>query len=230
VLAIGNHEVVGGFDQDQKKAPFFFHYFPQANQGKSYFSLSFGENAQLFVLDSGHTASHEGEQLQWLKEVLNDSKEARVKMALYHVPLFPSIRFTDKGLAYRFVKGVARFCNLPNTEKLYSPKSEAGRKYWLPLFFQHGLTVAFEHHDQALKRTKLLKNYREDPLGTLFLGDGGWGPKVQYQTIQGFFHSYFARLRGKVHFFWSVAIEEDVIVYHAITHSGKIIDAFTQKI
>src|SRR5688572_27327786 len=49
------------------------------------------------------------------------------------------------------------------------------RDAWLSNFSKHNLTIAFECHDHTYKRTKLLRNGRVDPAGTLFIGDGNLG-------------------------------------------------------
>lgn len=231
VMAIGNHEVIGGFNQPKEQAPFFFHYFKQGDTGESYFSLPFGKHVHLMILDSGHTAIHGGKQKNWLKEELKKTSKVPIRIALYHVPLFPSVRFAEKDMIYSSIYGVVELWKDQNTaNKLFSQESFYGRRHWLPLFDAYELTVAFEHHDQTLKRTKLIRRGKEDPKGTLYLGDGGWGPEVQYPPIQGYFHNYFANLQGKEHFFWAVTIDPKKITYHAITASGKVIDRFVQKL
>jgi len=230
VLAIGNHEVIGGFGQSKSQSPFYFRYFAQAGLGKSYFSLSFGKDVRLYVLDSGHVTEHGGEQQGWLENELKKASNVPVKMALYHVPLFPSVRFAEKNVAYHSLYGIVKcFKGKEVAEKLYSKEAALGRYHWLPLFDAYGMTVAFEHHDQALKRTKLLRFGKQDPNGTLYLGDGGWGSHLQYSPIQGFFHHYFAALQGGQHFFWTVKIDREVLTYEAVTASGKVIDRFVQK-
>ncbi|MCH9609168.1 MAG: hypothetical protein S4CHLAM45_03900 [Chlamydiales bacterium] len=230
VMAIGNHEVLGGFGQPRKQAPFFYDYFCQGGTGKSYFSLPFGEAVQLFVLDSGHTEKHDGKQLDWLKEEL-DKNRSPIKIALYHVPLYPSIRFVEKGVAYKTICRLLSFSLIQRPQtRLYSYASLAGRTHWLPLFDAYGMTVAFEHHDQTLKRTKPLKEGKVDSSGTLYLGDGGWGSKLQYPPIQGCFNKHFATLKGKQHFFWLIEISDEEIAYQAISLSGKVIDRTIQNI
>lgn len=231
IMAIGNHEVIGGFGKTEKEIPFFLNYFKQGETQKSFFSLSLGKDRHLFVLDSGHASSHGGEQLAWLSKELEKVAQKKVKMALYHVPLYPSIRFVKKNMVYRSLCGLVEACaGKSSAGKLFSYESSQGRKFWLPLFDKYHLTCAFEHHDQTLKRTKLLKNDKEDPKGTLYLGDGAWGAEFQYHPIQGYFHSYFANLMGKVHFFWIVHVDKQKIIYTAMDESGKILDQFIQKI
>ncbi|MCB1181613.1 MAG: metallophosphoesterase family protein [Chlamydiia bacterium] len=228
VMTIGNHEVLGGFGQTKTEVLFFYEFFRQAEGDKTYFTLPFGPRIQLYVLDSGHAASINGEQKQWLAKVLEETKDIPIKLALYHVPLYPSLRFASKDIYYYSVYKIVELCHGHAADKLFSKESKLGRQHWLPLFDQYGMTVAFEHHDQALKRTKILKGGKEDPRGTLFLGDGGWGSEYQYHPIQGYFHSYFAMLKGKVHFFWLVEIEEETITYSAVTSEGVLIDHFVQ--
>lgn len=231
VMAIGNHEVTGGFNQTQGDAPLFFHYFKQGATGESYFSLPFGKKMRLYVLDSGHIAAHEGQQSVWLEQELQKDISSEIKMAIYHVPLFPSVRFSHPTIMYQLAYQMTKVCKGRSlAAHLYSPESAEGLKHWLPLFDAYQLTVAFEHHDQALKRTKLLRAGKEDPQGTLYLGDGGWGAKIHYLPIQGFFHSHFARLKGLEHFFWKVHVFEKIIEYTAINANGKVLDHFVQKV
>ncbi|MFZ0564590.1 MAG: metallophosphoesterase family protein [Chlamydiales bacterium] len=230
VMAVGNHEVTGGFGQSKEKAPFFFHYFRQGNTKESYFNLTIGERVSLFVLDSGHAAQHDGPQLEWFEEQLEKVKEVPIKIAIYHVPLFPSIRFAKKDLTYRtFYSAVELWKGRLVANKLYSSQSCQGRKYWLPLFDKYNFTACFEHHDQTLKRTKLIREGKEAIKGTVYLGDGGWGSEEQHPPLQGYFNNYFAALQGKVHFFWAIEIDEDKITYVAMTPSGRVVDHFIQK-
>ena len=231
IMAIGNHEVIGGFGSKPEHAPFYFDYFRQGNTGTSYFSLPLGSETKLFVLDSGHTQRHDGKQLDWLESELEASKSAKIKLALYHVPIYPSIRFVKKNAAYKAICYFLSFGKIENFKKrLYSYASLAGRKHWLPLFDKYKMTVAFEHHDQTLKRTKLLRSGKPHPEGTLYLGDGNWGSEIQYPPIQGYFNSYFKKLKGKSHFFWLVDIKPGEISYSAISHENTILDRSVQKV
>ena len=211
VMAIGNHEVVGGYNQPKAQAPFFFHYFRTKENSESYYTIPLGDDLQLYILDSGHVTSHEKQQ-EWLNKNLQNE---RFKIALYHVPLYPSVRFAEKGVGYNLsLKGMKV---LHKQGRIYSPGSHSGRQYWLPLFKKHQLQLAFEHHDQTLKRTKELH-------GTIYLGDGGWGPLKQYPPIQGYFHHYFATIKGKEHFFWLLDIDREVKIT-AISKENQRLDS-----
>lgn len=229
VLAIGNHEVLGQFDQPSINAPFYYNYFPQSSKHRSYFYKYFGEKIVYIVLDSGHTASHSGPQKTWLEKTLFKNKNIPIKFASYHVPIFPSVRFPQKDQSYKLGERLMILCGKKERlDKLLCPETLNGRKHWLPLFDEYSLTCAFEHHDQTLKRTKFLRNGLENANGTLYLGDGGWGSYYQYTPIQAYFRSYLAKAIGHVHFFWLIDITDNEIHYKAITKNGNIIDECIQ--
>lgn len=230
ILAIGNHDVFGEYGQPYENAPFFNAYFKQSAEKKNYFIKTIGKDIALFVLDSGHTSPHSGEQKTWLEETLKLQQERKIKMALYHVPLYPSVRFKQKkGLflaVYNLFKSTKYGWML---DKIYSPETSEGLKHWAPLFDTYHLTSAFEHHEHCFKRTKLLRKGKVDPKGTLYLGDGGINPFYYVTPIQGY-RRHFAKTVGNLKFFWVVTFEENYIHYSAIGAHGKKIDAFTQRI
>jgi hypothetical protein len=223
VMAIGNHEVNGGFGQKKEQAPFFFHYFRPCQE--SYFSLPIGDSARLFILDSGHVSAQGGVQKKWLQEVLEQYKNCPMKIALYHVPIYPSVRFTEKKWLFNtLVTGL----NLMGFEKienrLFSKISCKGQQEWVPLFDHYGLKLAFEHHDQALKRTHPLKNNQKDDSGTVYLGDGGFGCETKVWPIKGYFDPNMAHVQGKQAFFWLVTITDEKVTCEAISQDNRQLD------
>lgn len=87
ILAIGNHEVQGGYGQ----APFYFGYFCQgAGEGRAYFSKRIGKRVALYLLDSGHIAPHGGLKAAWLESEMAGDGEISYRLAFYHVPLYPA--------------------------------------------------------------------------------------------------------------------------------------------
>ena len=232
IMAIGNHDVVGGFDQTYKDAPFFFRYFPQTNNNyESFFLKFFGEDIVLFVLDSGHCYDYAGKQYDWLKKKLKSLNNIPVKFALYHVPIFPSVRFANENFLYRVLHPLAKLSHKNiNFSMLLCSQSYLGKKYWLPLFDKYQLTAAFEHHDHTLKRTKPIRFGMIHPYGTVYLGDGSWAPKFQCNPIQSYLSGCFAKCTSRIQFFWLIDIKNDNICYKAISKNNQIIDEYTQKI
>jgi len=195
--------VQGAFGETPAEAPFYYGYFAQEGD-RSFFAREFGDNLTFVVLDSGHTRTHDS-QVPWLDESLAQYPD-RVKMAIYHVPLYPSHR---------------------GFNETYSVQ---GRTHWLPLFDTHELTVAFENHDHTMKRTKRLRGNAVDPEGTLYLGDGCMGIDPRAGNQAGAW--YLERVESKQHF-WLVdipAYEDETspeMTFTAIDTEGAQLDQTT---
>lgn len=152
LCTIGNHEVDGSYGKPKTNAPFFYALFgPLYPNRGTYQSLNFGDYLTFFLLDSGHTAKHGGQQTKWLSAALDARPEVTHRFAAYHVPAYPSHRPFD------------------------GPYSSPAREHWVPLFEKHQLDAVFEHHDHTYKRTHRLLNDQPHPDGILYLGDGAWG-------------------------------------------------------
>ncbi|MGZ0654408.1 fibronectin type III domain-containing protein [Coraliomargarita sp. W4R72] len=199
VLAVGNHEVRGAYEQPKSHAPFFFGFFAQ-DPDHSYFSLKFNEHFALMVLDSGHITTHES-QSEWLRGELERYSGVTHRAAVYHVPLYPSHR--DKMNTY----------------------SSLGRTHWGPIFDEYQLTVAFENHDHSFKRSHLLKGDQatKDGSGTLYLGDGCWGIQPRNTNSKG--RDYLAK-SGNIQHFWLVDVSAEKILYRAIDLSNQVFDVY----
>ncbi|WFB36236.1 metallophosphoesterase family protein [Kiritimatiellota bacterium B12222] len=202
VFAIGNHEVRGSYNKPKTDAPFYFGLFAQDDE-KSYFARQFGKNFVLFVLDSGHIASHES-QVDWIKNAFSEYQDVPYKAAIYHVPLFPSHR------------------------DFMSHYADMGRQYWAPLFDEYGLTVGLENHDHTFKRSHFIKDgmVMDDGVGTLYLGDGCWGREareVSYETRPYLVHS------GSIQHFWVVDCTTEKMVYRAVDMDNQIFDIYPQS-
>jgi hypothetical protein len=202
VVAIGNHETNKKKEVDAPtKAPFYFLFFRQ-NSLSTYFKRNLANHTSIFTLDSGHVADHGGPQKDWLKKELKTELKKENKLALYHVPLYPSFRdFKDK-------------------------KSKKGRKAWQPLFDEFGLDVALENHDHALKRTKMLKNEKTvDKNGTVYVGDGCWAVAPRPASTSRW---YLQTTLVEKHL-WRILLTPQKINFEAIGKSGKTLDSFTLK-
>ena len=196
VLAIGNHEVRGGMTPTNSR--FYLKYFAQAGE-RSYYARTFGKNIAMLLLDSGHLSKHDGEQAEWLDAQLMAHRNYPHRMAVYHVPLYPSHRAYDGG------------------------GSVEGRRTWLPIFDKHQLTGAFENHDHTFKRTPLMRANQPDPQGTLYLGDGCWG--MGARTVDKELRPYLAKAASIQHF-WCVDVTRRRVEYRAVNKAGQIFDVY----
>jgi hypothetical protein len=68
VVAIGNHEVIGGYGQIPEKAPLFFNLFPFPEENNPTYCVDLYEDLSVFVLNSNHTCPVE-DQVDFLKQI-----------------------------------------------------------------------------------------------------------------------------------------------------------------
>lgn len=201
ICAIGNHEVGGAFDQPRRKAPFYFAFFPQG--GEPYFTRRLGADTEVVVLDSSHV-THPKQQVPFLRATLESmqKRQVRYRLALYHVPMYPTHRSYN------------------------DPYAERGRQHWLPLFDKYGLTVGLENHDHTCKRTYPLKAGKVvSSGGTVYLGDGCWGREPR--SIEGQ-RWYTAKASSSYHV-WMLESKPDGLHCQAVGRNGKAFDQTVVK-
>lgn len=198
IAAIGNHDVIGLYDQTPIKAATFAALFPRP-EGSLYRVIDFRHYLSLILLDSGHASPIEGEQTEWLKHVLSQRSGVLYRFPLYHVPAYPSV-------------GPIEF-----------KQSALIRRNWVPLFEQIGIGIVFEHHDHAYKRTYPLVKGEKQVGGVVYIGDGAWGvKKARIPTSRRSYLASFASIR---HFF-NVTLTPTRAVINAIDDTGQLIDTY----
>lgn len=201
VVAIGNHDVNGRFDQTPEQAPFFYTLFCFPGP-TGYNVLDFGNYMSLIILDSGHSNPIGGQQASWLSETLCARKTVPHKFALYHVPAYPSVH----GLSNEYGAAI--------------------RKHWVPSFEAYRLTAAFENHEHAYKRTHPLRGGEVSPHGVVYIGDGGWGVKKPRRPRHVDKKPYLAKTASARHFLL-VDVHQEHQTVRAIDSDGNTVDSFS---
>jgi len=217
LTAIGNHEVYADYGSKASEVPFYIRYFPhmsaQSDPGSSieqvdsrptYHAHVLNADSVLFCLDSGHVASPKGKQAEWLSSQFEIYHDYQYKFATYHVPMYPTVR-----------------------EYTYAPSEEI-RHAWLPIFDENNLTVAFENHDHAYKRTKLLRGGKEQPGGTLFVGDGCWG--VGHRALPADSPRWYHEVARTEEFILHANVNEDNLKFEAYGDTGIVFDRFNLSV
>ncbi len=201
IAAIGNHDVNGRFGRDPSDARLYYQLF--AFGGKAYRVVDFGSYLSLCILDSGHTAPVNGAQAKWLDATLGMRRDVPLKYALYHVPAYPSYRsFNESHIT-------------------------AVRENFVPLFEKYGLEAAFENHDHAYKRSRLIRKGKEDPTGVLYMGDGAWGipnPRNPKTPNEAWYIAKSAQKR----YILLVTIDGKERKYEAFDSDGVEFDSYTR--
>lgn len=202
IAAIGNHDVLGQYNQTPAEAVVFRAIFPKIDD-KVYGVLDFGKYLSLFILDSGHATPVDGIQKKWLKSALKEREGTPHMFAAYHVPAYPSFR------SY----------NHENCKSV--------RNNWVPVFEKGGIRLAFEHHDHAYKRTKSLLKNKPNAEGITYLGDGAWSvgkPRSPLFVKKGANH--LAKFVSSRHFLLVTIFPDGQELVLSISDTGKILDEY----
>ncbi|MFD2200207.1 metallophosphoesterase [Shivajiella indica] len=213
IVAIGNHEVVGGYynmhegyEQTDayryRLAPYFYSLFAFPGQ-PGYNVLDIGDYLSLIILDTEHSNPVLGEQTRWLEKTLADRKGVLHKIPIYHVPAYPSVRDYE-GFTQTLV-----------------------RESWPPIFESNGVRIAFENHDHAYKRTFPLKNMQIDQSGIIYVGDGAWG--VEPRDIHNVVDTWYLKKAVKTRAFTILTLEGREFSLISLDGEGNVIDAFPES-
>lgn len=203
VAAVGNHEArvemdLGRMPRGLHGAPFFDALFLDDDPARTTFrAVALSDVAALLLLDSGHVWPHDGAQAAFVRGALRLFARTPLKIAAYHVPLYPSVR------------------------ALGDPQARAGRRAWEPIFVEEGLAVAFEHHDHALKRVGPLVDGRPRADGVVYLGDGGFGRPTR--PLRRDLDARYGTALSATHV-WLVVARADGLSARAIAPDGAVLD------
>jgi acid phosphatase type 7 len=204
VVAIGNHEVRGGYrGKIPEDAPYFYGFFPLP-ENRSYYALDFGKYLSVIALDTGHTNPVAGEQAAWLGEALSTRGDQRYVFPVYHWPIYGTAKASgDK---------------LPSEAK----RSIEMRQQWVPHFERHGVTAIFENDHHNYKRTHPIRGHkRDDKNGIVYLGDGCWGVTPRTVPKNAW---YLAKAEPRRHLYHVTLPVKGPVLVEAMDAKGVVFD------
>lgn len=82
--------------------------------------------------------------------------------------------------------------------------------------------MGFENHSHSYKRTKLLRDGKEDPTGTLYIGDGAWGVSP-FEPVDMWYLAHKAKKRNFIH----VNVGQTNMTLRSVDDTGQIFDTVT---
>lgn len=197
VPVLGNHDVKKKATPSQQLV---CRLFAGLDWNAPYRVLDFGNYLSLWLLDSGHISPIGGSQTTWLAQTLAEREETPHKIAAYHIGAYPSV--------YSYLGAVPQQI----------------RKAWSPLFEQHGVKLAFEHHNHAYKRTFPIREGEKVKDGVIYLGDGSWGAPARNLKNNGAWYLEKAESANAV---CLVQLNRSGLRVQAVNIDGTPIDTFT---
>jgi hypothetical protein len=202
LTSIGNHDVGPG-----GHGTYWSGLFVQNKQAlaadrwqdrQTYHAHVISNHTVLVVLDTGHVVSA-ADQVEWMEGILSSHAGMPNKVAVYHIPMYPSRRAYDGAINIDL------------------------REHWLPVFDKHKIDVGFEHHDHAYKKTKKMKGNVPNVNGTLYLGDGCFGVPAKALDAN---RPYLETASATEHGFF-VRVAEEVLDIEAFDPTGHVFDRIT---
>lgn len=217
IFSIGNHEV-GLNDYSGRKmpidedGPLYFSWFAQntiLNQTKktipspsqrTAYQYHIIADTLLFSLDTGYVVPMEGPQTNFIANVSSQHPDMR-KIAIYHKPMYSPCVAKD----------------LNRTEML------EGRSAFLGSFDKYKFKLAMENHQHIFKRTKPIKNGKEDASGTVYLGEGCWGVSAsKCNAINR--TGLIEKMDNSLNNFWILTVKSTEITARAFDQQGEVVD------
>jgi hypothetical protein len=112
---------------------------------ENYYGISFGNQLRMVTLNT--ETSTAGRQQRWLDTELAAARPAhRWLVAQYHKPAFPAVKIPSGAYVS-----------------------------WVPLFEEHNVDLVCEADGHCIKRSPPIRDYKIDPTGVVYIGEGGLG-------------------------------------------------------
>lgn len=228
VLVLGNHDIgLNPLSSIQveltpEKAPYFYTFFPQhfprspengsiiqsvpaLNQRVPFFYHEMAGVMHL-SLDSGYIYNFSGVQYDYMQNAFQRSADHKtLRMVAYHVPAYPS-------------------CGL---EKGYRPQGTIDAYlYWLPLFDQFRVMIAYENHVHEMKRTYPIAGNGKaaSKNATTYLGDGAIGVSIDECQFGANIPDLFAYVSSENHA-WITRVSNQSTFVEGVAANGTILDS-----
>jgi len=186
--------VPGNHDLAPHESALYFKLFAFPEK-RLYRTVDFGNYMSLILLDSDVFEPIEGRQTEWLVKALQARDQIPFLFPVYHIAAYPSV---------------------------YSYSDEISQKirtHWCPLFDKHRLSIAFENHNHAYKRTYPIRGNRIADRGVTYLGDGCWGASPRKPH-----GGWYLAKREKTNNVFLIELSEGSARIEAINLQGEEID------
>jgi hypothetical protein len=166
IPTFGNHEMLGDSGVS---------YLGQLSLpgNEEWYSLNWGPNLHIIVLDSEDVGSIAGAQRDWLQQDLAAHANYLWKIAIFHKPVYSRNAIQNNG-----------------------PPGGSGlqiAQYWAPLFDQYHVDLVIGGHTHLYEREKPV--YENNPVsspenGTVYVVEGGWGAPLSNPLNPGTYTAY----------------------------------------
>jgi predicted phosphodiesterase len=197
------YPVLGNHEQD---SPYYYQYIV-APKPEYYYTFNYG-NAQFFMIDTNRDVAEGSEQYEWLEWELAKST-ATWKIAIHHHPPYSSDS-DDHGDAFKSLSTLG-----------------TKARNLVPLYEQYGLDFCLFGHTHLYERSWPIKENRINMKeGVVYINSGGAGGGLENFTPT---RNWFTLELQSVHHYCTFSVYDKHLVFKAIDHEGKLLDAFQME-
>lgn len=197
------YHVLGNHEQD---APFYYQY-TVAPPPEYYYTFTYG-NTQFFMLDTNRDVQEGSEQYEWLDWALARST-ATWKMVVHHHPPYSSDS-DDHGDSFQGLSTLG-----------------TDARNLVPLYEQYGVDFCLFGHTHLYERSWPIKEERINMKeGVVYINSGGAGGSLEDFTPS---RNWFTLELQSVHHYCTFSIFGEHLVFKAIDHEGRMLDAFQMQ-
>jgi hypothetical protein len=175
----------------------FNEIFDFPEEDRNYYGISFGERLRLVTLNT--ETSTAGRQQRWLDVELAAARPThRWLVAQYHKPAFPAVK-------------------IPSGAYIS----------WVPLFEEHNVDLVREADGHCIKRTPPIRDYKIDPTGVVYVGEGGLGVGQRTPKPGRWYLAGPQAKTGQGHHVQMLTFTADELTCHVILLDGSVFDEVT---
>lgn len=163
-------------------------------QDKNYYAIDLTPQIRLVTLNT--EVSMAGDQRKWLRAELAASRDQRRwLLAQYHRPAFPAVKTPWLNLVH-----------------------------WVPLFEQYNVDLVCEGDGHNIKRTPPIRDFKIDPTGVVYVGEGGLGVGQRSPKPHRWYLSSAQAKTGQGHHVQLLTFDQQQLTYRAVLLGGEIFD------
>ncbi len=167
---------------------------------KNYFITDLGPQVRLITLNTETSVS--GDQLEWLKTELPASRaEKRWLLTQYHRPAFPAVK--------------QPWLNL---------------MAWVPQFEKYDVDMACEGDGHNIKRTAPIRDFKIDPTGVVYIGEGGLGVGQRTPKKNRWYLNTSQAKTGQGHHVQLLTFDRKQLAYRVVMLGGEVFDEYFRPV
>jgi len=159
-----------------------------------YYAFDLGSQVRLITLNTETSLS--GDQRKWLQSELETYRpQRRWLVPQYHRPAWPAVKW---------------------------PWLNQGQ--WVPLFEQYNVDLVCEGDGHNIKRTVPIRDFKADPTGVVYIGEGGLGVGQRTPKVDRWYLSSPDANAGEGHHVQLLTFDKEKITYRVVMLGGEIYD------